>query len=459
MNSPFPIERRRFLKTIGTAGILAPMLTRRLTGSPTTPKLRHASFGCAGMAAADIRMICSSEHVQLVAAAEVDLNRIQEIKAGYPDVRIYQDWRELLDKEHGNIDSVNVSTPDHMHALMAMAAMQRGKHVYCQKPLAHDIHEVRRLTEYAKDRGLTTQMGIQNHSSRQYRQAVRLVRDGAIGRVREVHLWSNKRWGDSGPPPASSAPVPAGFDWNLWQGGCAVRDFVGDNYYHPENWRKRLDFGTGTFGDMGCHIFDPPFEALALHAPLSVRSEGPPPDSWNWATNAKIHYVFPGTAYTDGPTVPITWYDGDQRPPAEIQSLVAEKDDLPQTEKSRKKTKPGLPEQGSLMIGTDGVMLLPHIESPMLFPLARFKDHPMPDVEQHSHWDQWVEACLGRDRTSAAFGYSGPLTETVLLGSVAVRFPNTTLAWNSADLAFPNHPAANIHLRRTYRTGWGNAEL
>jgi predicted dehydrogenase len=281
----------------------------------------------------------------------VDLNRGALIKRQFPDIRIYQDWRVLLDKEHKNFDSANVSVPDHMHAPIAMSAMQLGKHVYGQKPFAHDLFEVRRLTELAARKKLVTQMGIQIHSAVEYRLAVKLVQDGAIGKIKEVHTWSNKKWGDSDPLPERSDPIPEGFNWGLWLGVCATRPFIGEGYYHAGNWRKRLDFGCGTFGDMGCHIYDPVFKALALTAPLSVRSEGASPNQWNCATDAIIHYVFPGTRFTDGKSVHVTWYNGYRRPPQEAQALL-EKDPLP--------------DQGSILIGTQGVMLIPHVAKPQL---------------------------------------------------------------------------------------------
>lgn len=448
------MKRRDFLKTLAAASATVPLLTERLAAAdPAARILRHASFGASGMAWYDIQNLTGSPHVKLVAVAEVDLTKAAEVKAAFPDVRIYQDWRELLRKEDRNIDSVNVTVPDHMHAVMAMAAMRRGKHVYCQKPLAHDLYEVRQLTKYARRRGVVTQMGIQIHSEIVYRQAVQLVQEGVIGRVREVHLWSNKKWGDTGVPPEWTEPVPEGFDWNLWQGVCGERPFVGDEYYHPGNWRKRLDFGTGTFGDMGCHIFDPVFSALALSSPLTVRSDGPAPDRWNWANDAKIHYVFPGNKFTEGDTLPVTWYDGDQLPPEAIQALVLA-DDPNQRVTDEGKKLPGVPEQGSIIVGTEGTMLVPHVASARLFPLAKFADFKLPKLKPHNHWDQWVEACLGRDKTSTSFDYAGPLTETVLLGSVAVRFPGQTLEWNSARMRFPNVPAANAFVRRRYRKGW-----
>jgi predicted dehydrogenase len=435
---------------MGAAGMAAPLFARQLRAAASTPVLRHASFGSAGMAWADIQSICGNDFVKLVAIAEVDLNRIQDAKARFPEARIYQDWRELLDKEHQNIDSVNVSAPDHMHGPMAMAAMQLGKHVYCQKPLAHNLHETRQLTKVARERGLVTQMGIQVHSSKFYRQAVALVQSGAIGSIKEAHLWSAKKWGDLGQPPVSSDPIPAGFDWNLWQGGCASRPFVGGEYYHPGNWRKRLDFGTGTFGDMGCHIFDPVFEALALTAPISVRSDGAAPDQWNWATDATIRYVFPGNHLTAGATLAVTWYDGDVRPPADVQALVLE-DGAAQANSRGPR---GLPEEGSIIIGTKGTLLLPHVSAPRLYPVAQFKDYPMPEAKTVHHWTEWAEACVGIGKPSANFDYAGPLTETVLLGSVAVRFPKFTLQWNSDKLQFENLNEANEFVRRRYRHGW-----
>ncbi len=451
-------SRRSFLKTIGAAGLAAPFIARNLHAQAPSRVLRHASFGAAGMAWNDIQAITSNPFVKLVAVAEVDLNRLGEVKAAHPDVKVYQDWRELLDREGAALDSVNVSTPDHLHAPIALSAMQLGKHVYCQKPLTHNIHESRALTEFAREKRLVTQMGIQIHSQREYRQAVALVQSGAIGKVREVHTWSSKKWGDTGAPPVTNDPIPAGFDWDLWIGGCAPRPYVGGGYYHPGNWRKRLDFGTGTFGDMGCHIFDPVFEALALTAPLSLRSDGPAPDPYNWSINATIRYLFPGTRYTAGDTVAVTWYDGDARPPKEILDLAT----APETDASEEKTpnRKGRSQrdphsQGSILIGTAGVLHVPHVAPPKLYPVSQFKDYPLPQVQGTHHWSDWAEACIGGPgRPLAPFDYSGPLTESVLLGSVAVRFPGQTLEWDSAALRFANVKAANAFVRRQYRPGW-----
>ncbi len=438
------INRRSFLAHLGTAGLVAPFITRDLLAASPNEILRHASFGATGQAGADLSAISASPLVKLVAVADVDLTHTVGLKKRFPDVKVYQDWRELLDKEQKNIDSVNVSTPDHMHGPIGMSALQLGKHMFGEKPLTHDIYETRQLTLMARQKGLVTQMGIQIHSSQEYRLAVRLIQDLAIGKVREVHTWSSKQWGDSNPRPEQSDPVPEGLNWDLWLGVAESRPFIGRQYYHPSNWRKRLDFGTGTFGDMGCHIYDPVFKALALTAPVTVRSEGPTPNAWNWANNAVVHYVFPGTTFTEGQTVKVTWYDGNQRPPKEIQALL---------EGDR------LPDQGSIFIGAKGVMLLPHIASPQLYPDAQFKDYPRPRVGSNNHYAQFAEACRGNGKTAANFDYAGPLTESVLLGGVASRFPKTTLEWNAAEIKFNNVPEANQYLRRKYRKGWEVAGL
>lgn len=457
MSTPHAINRRTFLKAAGAAGLVAPFVTRNLMAQSPSRVLRHASFGASGMAWSDIQAICSNPFVKLVAVAEVDLTKLEAVKAAHPEVRVYQDWRQLLDKEQNNIDSVNVSTPDHMHAPIALSAMQLGKHCYCQKPLTHDIYETRVLTTFAREKKLVTQMGIQIHSMKVYRQAVAIVQSGAIGKVKEVHTWSSKKWGDRGAPPTRVDAVPAGFNWDLWLGVSAERPFIGDKYYHPGNWRKRLDFGTGTFGDMGCHIFDPVFEALALTAPLSLRSDGPAPDAWNWSTDAHIKYVFPGTRFTEGKTVEVTWYDGDQRPPEHIRALIAvpKSEDTKVADADAKKKKAATINEGSIIIGTEGVLHVPHIATPKLFPIAKYQDYKLPEVTGSHHWSDWAEACTGGPaKPLAPFDYSGPLTEAVLLGSVAVRFPQTTLQWDSAKLRFTNENAANQHVRRSYRKGW-----
>jgi hypothetical protein len=429
------MNRRTFLQTTAAA----PFFIRNLISAPPSGKLRLAAFGASNMAYVTLQQIARNPNVTLVAAAEVDSSRLNQLKTNFPDAKVYQDWREMLKKEKKNLDIACIGTPDHMHAPQAMSAMRQGLHVYVQKPLAHDLYEIRKLTEYARKKKLVSQMGIQVHSSREYQTAVAVIHSEAIGKVKEVHSWSNKKWGDMSPMPDRTDPVPSTLDWDVWLGVMSKRPYIGGGYYHTENWRKRLDFGTATFGDMGCHIYDPVFGALKVTAPISVRSEGPPPTQHNWAIDSVIKYVFPGTSVTEGKTVTVTWYDGDKRPPQEIQQLLGSV---------------RMPAQGSIFIGTKGIMLLPHSAIPTLLPADNFRDFKMPQIEPINHYFQFVETVLGKAKTSTSFDYSGPLTEAVLLGPLATRFPNTTLEWNSAKLKFTNSPEATAHVRRQYRDGW-----
>lgn len=431
-------SRRSLLKLLGTSAASAPFISTRLMAQSPSNTVRHASFGASGMAWSDLTQIANCPNVEIVAVCDVDLTRTAQAQKKFPKARIYQDWRELLDKEQKNIDSVNVSTPDHTHAPIGVSAMQLGKHVYGQKPLAHDLYEVRRMTELAVEKDVVTQMGIQCHATAYYRIAAQVMKDGVIGKIKEVHSWCAKSWGDMSPKPDKTDSVPEGLDWNLWLGVCAERPFIGDQYYHPENWRKRLDFGTGTLGDMGCHIFDPLFIGLGLGAPVSVRSEGPPPNQWNWALDGKVIYQFKGNPLTAGATLDIIWYDGTASPPAEIIALTGKKE---------------LPQSGSILIGTEGVMLLPHYKLPEFSPEEKFKDYKFPKIKGLNHWGQFIDACRGNDKTSADFAYAGPLTEAILVGGIASRFQNTTLKWNSQDLKF-DLADANAFVRRDYRDGW-----
>jgi len=431
------ISRRSALKGLA-AGLAAPFVFRAHAGAAPSETLLHASFGAAGMAGSDISSLTASKHLKLVAVADVDLARTADVKKRFPDLRVYQDWRELLDTEKG-LNSVNVSTPDHMHEAITMRAMQQGLHVYTQKPLTQTIYEARRLTEVARDKKIVSQMGIQIHSHEVHRTVVATIHAGAIGKVKEVYSWSGKDWGEGEKHrrPDHSDAVPAELKWDFWLGVAPERPFFGGGYYHPGNWRKRLDFGTGTFGDMGCHILDPVFGALALTAPKSVRSEGGAPNDDSWGLEGEVKYVFPGTKHTtEAPA--LTWYHGHRRPPTDVQDLVGGK----------------VSDQGSIYIGTEGVLYSPYIAAPVLLPAEKFKDYKLPKPGAEDHYLQFVEACRGNGKTSAPFDYSGPLTESVLLGCLATRFRKTTLEWDAAKLKVTNEKEANQFVRRTYRKGW-----
>ncbi|HEV8061853.1 MAG TPA: Gfo/Idh/MocA family oxidoreductase [Gemmataceae bacterium] len=430
------ITRRSVLKRFAGAGLAAPFVFRGHATAAPSETVYHASFGAAGQAGSDIHALAASKNLKLVAVAEVDLSRVADIKKHFPECKVYQDWRELLDKEK-TLNSVNVSTPDHMHASITMRAMQQGLHVYTQKPLTQTLYEARQLTLMAAKKKLVTQMGTQIHSHEVHRQVVATIQAGAIGKVKEVHSWSGKDWGDRNRRPDRSDSIPASLDWDAWLGVAGTRPFI-KGYYHPAVWRKRLDFGTGTFGDMGCHILDPVFASLALTMPKSVRSEGEAPNADSWALNAKVVYVFPATAHTTE-AFSLHWYNGDNRPPAEIKALIGGRN---------------FNDQGSIYVGTDGVLYSPYIAAPVLLPAEKFKEYAMPNPGGNDHYLQFVEACRGNGTTSTPFSYSGPLTESVLLGCLATRFPKTTLNWDGPNLQVTNVKEANAFVRRTYRRGW-----
>ncbi len=431
-------DRRLFLRNAGGTLIGAPFFVRELFSKPPSETLHLASFGAGGMAFTTLDSIAAHPRVKLVCVADVDASRLDRVKKKYPDARLYGDWREMLRRERHQLDAACVATPDHMHAPQAISCMRAGLPVYVQKPLAHDIHEVRTLMKMASEKKLATQMGIQIHSNREYKQAVKIIQSGAIGKVKEVHTWSEKKWGDTEKLPTVADPVPSGFNWDQWLGVASARPFVKD-VYHPGNWRKRLDFGTATFGDMGCHILDPVFSSLQLGSPVSVRSESAAPNGESWALDTLIRYVFPGTAYTEEKTIPVTWYDGDRLPPDNVRNLLGALK---------------FPGQGSIFIGTKGQLLLPHVATPILLPLRDFSGFVMPEAQTSNHYFEFVDAVMGYGKTSAPFAYAGQLTESVLLGPLATRFPNATLQWDASQAKFSNSRDANAFLRRKYRKGW-----
>ncbi len=423
------LSRRDFLAAAGAA-------TAGLAFGPQAgdKKLRHATVGCGGMGGADLGSISGHPAVQVVALCDVDANTLAAAAKKYPGAKQYRDYRKMFAEIAGEIDSVNVGTPDHMHAAAAMSAINLGKHVYVQKPLTHDVWEARKLTEAVRAKKVQSQMGIQVHSSREYRLAVRVIQDGAIGKVKEAHSWSNKKWGFDGPRPAGSDPVPANLDWDLWLGTAPERPFK-KGLYHPGNWRKWLDFGCGTMGDMAIHILDPIAGALALTQPRTIVSESDAPPAESFATKNKVRYVFPGTKYTVDP-LPLTWYDGDAMPTTA--GWPVDK----------------LPDQGSMLVGEKGFMLLPHVAAPILLPAETFKGFTMPPMASGNHWHEWVNACRGEGTPSANFAYAGPLTEFVLLGVIANRVPGKILTWHAAEMKLDGPPEAAALLKRAYRKGW-----
>jgi predicted dehydrogenase len=433
-------NRRSFVKSSALAGASLPLFNIGTAGASSSGMLNHANFGAGGKARSDIGMMNRTGKINLVAVAEVDETRAAKVKEEFPNARIYKDWRVLLEKEHANLDSVCISTPDHMHAPIAIPAMKMGLHVFGQKPLAHNLYETRRMTEIAKETGVVTQMGIQVASSTYERLTVKMIQDGVIGKVKEVHMFCHKTWGDSTPRPDRNDPIPETLNWDLWCGVGPKVDYIGEKYYHPGGWRKRLDFGCGTLGDMGCHIFSPMFSSLGVKAPISIKSVGGVPNAHNWALNEKFEYTFPGNSRTAGKTVKVTWYDGKHLPPQEFRDMFGEK----------------MPKIGNVFVGTDGVLLAPHMQLPIPYPREKYAEYRYPKLPARNHYGDFVNAILGEKVKPIAdfVDYSGALTETVLLGALSSHLPNETLKWNPANLRFTNNDTANTFISREYRKGW-----
>ncbi len=432
--------RRQFLKTTAAAGLSLPLIFARLNlAQSANGKLSHASIGVGGMGWSDINSIANHPAVNIVAICDVDENNLNRAAQKFPNARKYRDWRELLEKEEKNIDSVNVTTPDHMHASIAMTAIGKGKHVYCQKPLTHEVYEARQLTLAARRKGVVTQMGIQIHADITYRMAVVLLQGDAIGKIAEWHSWHSSSPRPQGGRPEGSDPVPPTLDWDKWIGVAPHRPYK-SGIYHPGRWRGWQDFGTGILGDFACHIFDPVFTAIEPGPVLSVSAKAAPLEKENWPKWNVVRYELAGSKYTVEKTIKATWYDGGKRPPLHLAQL-------PDGYK--------LPGAGSLIIGTEGAMVLPHWASPQLYPVEKFKNYPRPrDLGRVDHYHQWVDTCLGKGKADANFDYSGPLTEAVLLGSIAVRTQNTNLVWDTRNLRFKNSTDANKLIRRSYRKDW-----
>ena len=427
------LNRRSFIKSAaGFASItLMPSSVWALTKNA---KLRTAHIGVGGMGGADLRSIASHTMVEVTALCDVDSNNLAKAQKLHPNAKTFKDYRKLFDQMEGAIDAVIVSTPDHTHAPASLMAMERGKPVYCQKPLTHHVSEARAMRKLAADNKLITQMGIQIHSYKQYRGTVQLIQSGIIGKVKTVRAWSNKNWGYDGLAPTGSDPVPSYLDWNLWLGTSPKRDFK-EKIYHPGQWRKLLDYGCGTLGDMGVHIFDTPYTALALDVPKTIKTQCRKPTGFGHPEENIVIYKFPGTAYTTK-KLKWVWYDGKEAP-HNHKDLKMPNDDK-------------LPGQGAMFIGEKGRLLLPHIDYPKLLVNGQYEKIDFPELEENDHYHQFVDACLGKGQTSAPFSYAARLSEAILLGVVANRFPNKKLRWDNSKAQFSSG-AANLLLDSKYR--------
>jgi predicted dehydrogenase len=443
-----PLSRRQFLRNTALIALATPAL--RLSAASPNSKLQHACIGVGGMGWPDLQSVASHPRAQIVALCDVDRNHLQHAASAHPNARKYTDWRELLEQEADRIDSVNVTVPDHMHYPIALRAIRMGKHVYCQKPMCHDVAEVRALTQAASQSGVVTQLGTQMASAAGDRVTVELLRSGAIGKIERAILCSNRpgaieQYRLKGPRPAAGQTPPQHLDWDGWIGNAPMRPYAPD-IYHPAIWRAWLDFGTGWSGDIGCHILDAVWKGLDLKAPSTVFARVQ--KSWlesaerradTWPQSNHITWSFPGNHLTATDELIVEWFDGEFYPPDSVRARFTAAD---------------YPTESVMIIGSEGALLNGGGSLPFLLPEEKFRDYPRPRIPSRNHYHHFVDACLGGEPTDCHFGLSGPMTETVLLGTVAIRVPEQSLQWDSTALGFPNFPAANRFLHRTYRSGW-----
>jgi len=435
------LSRRSFLGRTAAATAVFSIVPRYGFGAEKTAPsetLNVASIGAGGQAAHDIQVV--ARDARIVALCDVDDRRASEMCKKFPKAAKYKDYRVMLEKERDNIDAVIVATPDHTHAFAAMAAMELGKHVYVEKPMAHSIYEVRKLMQAARKYNVMTQMGNQGHSFYGCRVLKSWMEDRAIGDVTEIHSWTNRpTWPQGIPRPTQTPPVPETLDWNLWLGSAPERPY--NPAYCPRNWRGWYDFGTGALGDMGCHIFDAPFWTLNLTTPTRIEVEMPEHFPETYPEWSILRYEFP--ARGDMPPVKLTWYDGGKMPPHP-----------PELEKGRVI---GDRDGGSLLIGTKGKITVGTYGQPVrIIPEEKMRAYDRPEVKYERSPGQqaeWVVACKGGPPPNANFDYAGPLAEVVLLGCVALR-AGKPIEFDAETATVTNLPEAQQFISPPYRKGW-----
>jgi predicted dehydrogenase len=405
-------------------------------------KLNIAAIGCGGQAATDIGSV-STENIY--ALCDVDENRAAETIKKYPNLRLYKDYRVMLDKEQNNINAVVVATPDHHHAPAAIRAMKLGKHVYVEKPMAHTIFECRQMLKVAREMKVVTQMGNQGHGGEGLRLWSNYIKAGAIGTVKEIHVWTDRPggagrmwWPQGVERPKETEPVPSTLSWDLWLGPSPERPY--HSSYVPFNWRGRWDWGCGALGDMACHNMDPAFWCLDLGAPVAVEAQTSGINDDTFPAWEIITYSF--AAKGDRPAVKLTWYDGGKVP-----------------------TKPA--DLGETALGTNGCMLIgekgtlmgdSHAAAPKLYPQARSQEVGTPPELMKAgigHQAEWIKACKDKKPQDAlaGFEYSSPFTEGMLVGNLAVRL-GKKIEWNKETMKATNAPEADILINKKYRKGW-----
>ncbi|MFV1996259.1 MAG: Gfo/Idh/MocA family protein, partial [Verrucomicrobiales bacterium] len=423
-----------------SAVLAAPAFVR---GQNLNSKLQVASIGSDGKGWTDTKEISTHEKTFHVAFCDVDLARTLKVHELRPDAPIFQDYREMLNQLEDKIDAVSVSTPDHMHAYITLDALRRGKHVYCQKPLTHNVWESRQVRAQAKKSGVITRLGNQIHSHMFYRSVVKAIQEGTIGKVVSVFSWcAATGHGKSGfiDRPKNPPPVPDSLAWDNWIGVAPMRPYGGERVYHPWGWRDFQDFGNGAIGDFGCHIFDPVFTALNIvRAPTSIIADNTGMNDEVWPAQNSIDYVFPGTEYTHRDTIAIKWTDGGRLPASKGKHIPK---DL------------ALHRSGSIFVGTEGSIMAPHVGEPSIYPDKKFGPKELPVTESLNHYHGWVDGCISGKQPSDSFEYGGLLTEAALLGNIANRYHHQKIEWDEEAMKITNLEDANKWLKRDYRKGW-----
>ncbi len=442
------ISRRQFLGGAAAAGTVFTIVPSSVLSGPgkiaPSDKLNIACIGVGGKGRVDVEEV-SSQNV--VALCDVDEVQARKLKKNYkqtayekwPKAKKYKDFRKMLEEMDKSIDAVTVSTPDHIHAVATMMAIKMGKHVFTQKPLTHTLYETRRITEAARAAGVATQMGIQAHAGEGPRLINEWIAAGAIGKVRKVHCFTNRPiWPQGIDRPTDTPPVPKTLAWDLWLGPMPYRPY--NPAYVPFKWRAWWDFGCGALGDMGCHIFDYPFWALNLDYPTAVEAHSTKVNSETAPIASIVYYDFP--AKGNRPAVQLIWYDGGmmpKRPDGFDEDLF------------------GTAHSGVLFEGDDGFLLhRHHAPSPILIPQKKFKNWVPPAKtlpRSKGHYVEWIEACRGGKPALANFDYSGPLTESVLMGNLAIR-TGKKIEWDGVNMISTNVPEANQYIHIPYREGW-----
>ncbi len=432
------LDRRQFLAQSTAATVIASGYfvnpTAAADSKSPNERLNLAGIGATSRAGANIQE-CASQNI--VAIADIDSALLEKGCVPYPKARKYRDYRVMLEKEAPNIDAVIVGTPDHSHAPAAAMALRLGKHVYCEKPLTHTVKEARTLAELAKKNKLVTQMGTQIHAGDNYRRVVELVEKNAIGPIREVHVWASSVY--TGGKFTTDKPCPPNLDWDLFLGPAPQRPY--SEGVHPFHWRKFWDYGTGTLGDFGCHYMDLVHWALKLRNPVTVRADGPAYEPVSTPAWTIVEYEYP--ARGDLPPVKLTWYDSGKRPPL-LDSLNDKRVNVKDEWKA-----------GQLFVGERGMILSDYGQN-LLLPEDKFVDFKRPEPyipKSIGHHEEWLSAIKTGGNTTCNFDYSGALSETVLLGTVAYR-AGEKIEWDSANLKVKNSEKAQQLIHKEYRKGW-----